>query len=100
MGRSREDLQTVLEGITGNVYFQPPPSLQIAYPCIVYAKYISKSQFADGMPYIYDKRYQVTVIDQDPDSQIPDKVAILPMCLHNRSFVVNNLNHDVFNLYF
>ena len=100
MARPRTDLQTILEGITENVYFQSPPSDEMQYPCIVYAKYISKSQFADGMPYIYDKRYQVTVIDPDPDSEIPDMVALLPMCLHNRSFVVNNLNHDVFNLYF
>jgi hypothetical protein len=39
-------------------------------------------------------------MDQDPDSLIPDKVALLPKCVHNRSYVVNNLNHDVFNLYF
>jgi hypothetical protein len=72
----------------------------MAYPCIVYQRYIGKTQFADDQPYIFDERYQVTVIDRDPDSAIPAKVAALPMCIKNRFFVVNNMNHDVFNLYF
>lgn len=101
MGR-RLDLQGILETLigTGNVYFQPPASIQMAYPCIVYERYIAITLFADDNPYTYRKCYQVTVIDQDPDSQIPDKVALLPLCRHNRFFVANNLNHDVFNLYY
>jgi len=70
------------------------------YPCIVYNRDFADTQFAGNNPYNYVKRYQVTVIDRDPDSVIPDKVAALPMCLFNRFFVANNLNHDVFNLYF
>lgn len=70
------------------------------YPCIVYQRYNAKTDFADNQPFRHTKRYQVTVIDADPDSPIPDKVAALPMCLHNRFFVVDNLNHDVFNLYY
>ncbi len=100
MARSQAELQELLLGIAENVYFQPPTNLQLVYPCIVYARYIAKSQFADGMPYIHDKRYQVTIIDQNPNSEFYDPVSLLPMCVHNRSFVVNNLNHDVFNLYF
>jgi hypothetical protein len=42
----------------------------------------------------------VTVIDQDPDSEIPDKVAQLPMTTFDRWFAANNLNHDVFDVYF
>jgi hypothetical protein len=70
------------------------------YPCIVYQRYIAKTQFADGVPYVYDERYQVTVIDPNPDSTIPGKVAALPKCIKNRFYVVQNLNHDVFNLYY
>lgn len=72
----------------------------MAYPCIVYQRYTAKTQFADGVPYIHDTRYQVTAIDSDPDSIIPSKLAELPTCIKNRFFVVNNLNHDVFDLYF
>jgi hypothetical protein len=74
--------------------------MQIQYPCIVYQRYNAQTVFADNLPFRRTKRYQVTVIDADPDSSIPDEVAKLPMCTHNRFFVANNLNHDVFNLYF
>lgn len=72
----------------------------MAYPAIVYQNYIADTAFADNAPYRYTHCYQVTVIAQDPDSDVSDKVAALPMCRHNRSFVANNLNHEVFNLYY
>ena len=98
----RAALQAVLEGILGspNVYFQPPPSVQMSYPCIVYQRDTILAGFADGVPYRHAKRYQVTVIDPNPDSGFVDAIANLPLCAHNRFFVVSNLNHDVFNLYY
>jgi hypothetical protein len=42
----------------------------------------------------------VTVIHRDPDNLVHEKVAALPMCLYNRFFTADNLNHDVFVLYF
>lgn len=70
------------------------------YPCIVYQMDKAQTKFADNNPYRYAKRYQVTVIDRDPDSTIPDKVAALPACTFDRFFVTDNLNHFVFTLYF
>jgi hypothetical protein len=102
MARPRSELQDILEGVLGstNVYFQPPPSLAMVYPCIVYKRDLSKTEFADNAPYSHTLRYQVTVIDRDPDSFIPTKVAALPMCLFNRFYTADGLNHDVFNLFF
>ena len=100
MGQRRLDLQTLLETLAPNVYFQPPDNLQMQYPCIVYQRYIASTAFADNIPYTYNERYQVTVIDRNPDSDIPDKVKLLPQCIKNRFFVVNNLNHDVYDLYY
>lgn len=82
------------------VYFQPPANIEMQYPCIVYNKDGDDTKFADNNPYSSSKRYEVTVIDSDPDSLIPDKVATLPLCTRTASFVVDNLNHDVFTLYF
>lgn len=98
----RLELQTLLEGVLGsrNVYFQPPTNDRIQYPCIVYQRDNAKTEFAANAPYTHTKRYSVTVIDEDPDSEIPDKVAALPLCIRNRFFVADKLNHDVFNLYF
>lgn len=98
----RLQLQSLLEEILGSrfVYFQPPANVQMEYPCIVYAKDSADTRFADNSPYRYNKRYQVTVIDRNPDSSIPDKVAALPMTLFTRWFAADNLHHDVFNVYF
>jgi hypothetical protein len=95
----RLQLQNLLETITDKVYFQPPANVQMEYPCIVYQKDGATSRFAGNIPYRYNRRYQVTVIDRNPDSEITDKVAALPMCVFDRSFVAENLNHDVFSLY-
>jgi len=58
------------------------------------------SEFADNDPYKYSKRYQVTVIDRDPDSIIPDKLAKQRLCTFNRAYQADSLNHFVFNIYF
>ena len=98
----RLDLQTLLKGIleTDNVYFQPPPTVQMNYPCIVYRRDSANTIFAGDKPYRYAKRYQVIYIDSDPDSNIPAKIAALPMCVFNRFYTADNLNHDVYNLFF
>lgn len=105
MAHDRSELQALLESCmdsanTANVYFQPPPNVQMVYPAIVYNRDNANTKFAANSPYRHTKRYQVTVIDRDPDSKIPDRVASLPMCLFNRYFAADGLNHDVFTLYF
>lgn len=57
-------------------------------------------QHADDRPYLTTKRYQVTVMDRNPDSTIVDAVKQLELCTYDRFFTVNNLNHDVFKLFF
>lgn len=98
----RLELQTILEALLGtrNVYFQPPANVKMVFPAIVYQRDTTDTRFADNFPYLRTKRYQVTVIDRDPDSGIPDRVAQLPMCSHSRYFTFENLNHDVYDLYF
>lgn len=99
---SRLDLQTILEVVLGssNVYFQPPESVNMHYPCIVYSRRLVDTTFADDGPYINRLQYQVTVIDKNPDSLIPMRLADLPMCIFERHYTVDNLNHDVYKLYY
>jgi len=98
----RLQLQSLLEGLLGtrNVYFQPPANVQMQYPCIVYNRDSANTKFADNHPYNFTKRYQLTVIDQDPDSPIPSRIGALPLCTFDRFFTADNLNHDVFTLFF
>lgn len=100
--QSRLDLQELLETLLGssNVYFQPPNNVSMQYPCIVYRRDFVDSKFADNIPYRHSKRYQVTVIDKDPDSPIPSRIAALPLTSFDRFFTAENLNHDVYNVYF
>ncbi len=96
----RADLQALLETITPHVYFQPPTNVQLQYPCIKYERDDDLVRHAGNKLYIHRKRYLVTVIDSDPDSTLPDAVRNLPYCAFDRHYVGDNLNHDVFNLYF
>jgi hypothetical protein len=96
----RLQLHQLLEAFTENVYFQPPVNVQLKYPCIIYKRDFADTKFADDKPYKHMLRYAITVIDRDPDSDIPSKVAALPMSLFNRFYTADNLNHDVYSVYF
>ena len=96
----RLKLQQLLETFTDNVYFQPPENVRLEYPCIIYERNYADTKFADDNPYTHVIRYMIIVIDQNPDSEIPGKVASMPMSIFNRFYTVDNLNHDVFNVFF
>lgn len=99
----RLELQAILAAMAPNpfkAHFQPPPNLRMSYPCIVYQRDNAETEFAGNRPYSYTQRYSVTLIDPDPDSSILAKIAALPMCIFNRHYVVDGLNHDVFVLYY
>jgi hypothetical protein len=102
MSGSRVALQALLEALVPDekVYFQPPANVEMQYPCITYERDYARTEFADNAPYRHTKRYQVTVIDRSPDSEIPDMVARLPLCSYQRHYTADNLHHDVFDLYF
>ena len=99
---TRLELHEVLCNIIGsrNVYYQPPESIKMNYPAIVYSRNDISNKYGDDIPYIQSVSYQVTVIDKDPDSTIVSDVAKLPYCRFNRHFTSDNLNHDVFTLYY
>lgn len=99
---TRLEFQDILEGVLGteSVYFQPPTSTQMTYPAIVYNRDYRAVKYADNVAYSGITRYQVTVIDRNPDSLTPDKVGNLPMSTFVRHFVSDQLNHDIYDVYF
>jgi hypothetical protein len=106
MGR-RLDLQALLQSLIGvrsdgksNVYFQPPSTVTMSHPCIVYELSQIDAKRADNRLYSSTNRYMVTVIDQNPESEIPGKVLALPMCSFDRHYTYDGLNHDVVRLYY
>lgn len=99
---SRIELHDILCGIMGNAnaYYQPPESMKLKYPCIVYSLTDISKRNANNHPYKQDRKYQITVIDKNPDSTIPDRVLLLPYARFANKFTSDNLNHFVFDLYF
>ena len=96
----RLELHEILCDILGtrNVYFQPPASLKMEYPAIRYSREDIENTSADNLTYKQDRFYQIIVIDRDPDSEIVHKVSRLPMCIFDRHYTSDNLNHDVFTI--
>lgn len=85
---------------SGNVYFQPPPTVKMQYPCIIYSRSNINTDFADNLPYRHKTRYQVTVVDSNPDSTIHEQLGMLPLSSYDRFYVADNLNHDVYTIFF
>lgn len=98
----RADLQILLENILGsrNVYCDPLESVRMNYPAIRYSRSKIDNTFANNSVYRQDNRYEVIVMYYDPDSELPGLISRLPKCSHDRSYVSDNLHHDVFTLYF
>ena len=107
MGR-RLDLHHALEdvfekatGMSSNkrVYYQPPASLKLAYPCILYKLSEMPPTFANNYPYQIEHEYELTVIDKDPNSMIRELVSQLKHCRLTRTYESDNLHHYVFRIY-
>ncbi len=82
-----------------NVYFQPPESVKLKYPAIVYNRNRIENTSADNIVYKQAVSYSITVIDRDPDSEIVERVSMIPHIMYDRGYVSDNLNHDVFRLF-
>lgn len=112
--RTRLELDEKLRELLGspNVYFSPPESVKLKYPCIVYHRTGADVKNADNGVYGLHFQYTVTIIDKDPDfgkfkdpswgqdSLVEAFLFRFPMCRYINHRTVNNLNHDTFYLYY
>lgn len=100
---SRLRMQTKLEAILGsrNVYFAPPESVKIKYPCFVYGYSRFSKRNANDKAYTVTPHYDVTYISKNPDSGMIDTMLeSFSMCSHIDSYMADNLNHDKFDVYY
>lgn len=96
-----EELVTILG--SRNVYFQPPESIKLKYPCIIYERYNASQKFANNKTYSFRQGYEITYIDANPDGNASFKdnlINRLEMVRYNRHFKADNLNHDVYIIYY
>lgn len=102
MAKPRKELHQILVDILGskNVYFQPPESIKLNYPCIIYHRAKNKVNYADDEIHIHYRQYEGIVIDKNPDSEIPDKLEKLQYCSLDKVYTADNLNHYAFTIFF
>ncbi len=94
-----DELRTVLG--SDNVYFNPPESVKLKYPAIVYEIDDLMSMHANNKNYHNHIGYSVMVIDQDPDSTIYlDLLKHFPMSSFRNAYPSNNLSHFVLLIYY
>lgn len=100
--RKRIELHSLLVSIlrSPNVYFQPPPSVKLKYPCIIYQRSYVDTEHADNIPYRLQPRYSITFVSQDPDSPIPFAIAKLPTAKFDRAYTADGLNHTIYTIYY
>ncbi len=101
MEKTRLTLQTALEEFMGNrnVYYQPPASIKLKYPCILYEMSRINQIPADNRTYLKYKEYTLTIIHSDADSTLPDDILdAFEMIAFDRTYRADGLYHDVFTI--
>ncbi len=102
MSQKRIDIGVRLREILGNtnVYFQPPETIKLKYPCAIYNLEGVNHRHANDRVYKSDPRYAVTFITKDPDNTYYDSmIENFKHCRFDRRFIADNLYHDVFTIY-
>lgn len=103
MARSRIEFDSKLREALGssNVYFQPPESVKLKYPCIIYELSDLDTRHADNKAYKKDVAYDVTIITKDPEFfLIEDILDLFSMVRFNRPYMADNLNHYNYTIYY
>ena len=82
------------------VYFQPPESIKMTYPAIVYERSDIPNRFANDNVYLQAIKYKVTIVDRDPDSEIVTRMSKFKTARFDKHYVIDGLNHDTFTIYY
>lgn len=96
-------LQAELETLLGsrNVYYQPPESVKMSYPCIKFNRQAPAVRRADGIRYKKDNCWNLTVITTDPETDLGERLAEhFDKCEIDRYYVYDNLTHCALTLYY
>lgn len=107
MDESRLELHEILARILDvtepdgdrHTYYNPPTSVMMKLPAIRYSINQIKPIFANNAIYSTNPSYEVTLIDDNPDSKYVDKILRIPYCSFDRHYIANNLNHFVFTIH-
>lgn len=86
-------------GATDRVYFSAPTHMK--YPCIRYDDNGDEINYGDNKRYYVKRRWTITVIDPDPDSEIPaNLMEHFDYCSKDRVYASDGLFHFVLSLFY
>jgi hypothetical protein len=92
-------LSCPISGSDCRAYFQAPTS-GMKYPAILYELDDIDTRHANNRKYISTRRYNVTLIDKDPDSPYVERLLSLITSQFDRHYIKDNLHHFVFTIYY
>lgn len=101
MAKTRIELQEALEDFLGshNVWYQPPETIKLKYPCIIYELGRIDQVYADNRTYLKNKSYTLTLIHREADSTLPDDILdAFEGISFDRPYKADNLYHEVYTL--
>lgn len=83
-------------------YYDPPATIRMYYPCIIFHLSDQDSKYADNMAYLRNLRWDVTVVDPvSTNGEIyVGELTSLPHCRFGRHYVADNLHHYTFSIYY
>lgn len=98
---NRIDLHNLLLKLAGpNVYYQIPSNMKMKYPAVKYERGRIDNNHADNIVYSQNTSYTITVISKNPDEPIVEKISKIPTCEYDRDYIIDNLYHTVFKIYY
>lgn len=102
MARTRVELDRILRKTLGssNVYFDPPESFKLKYPCIIYSLGGHSETFADNAQYYGMKRYSLLYVTQNADDPMAETLDELQYCRLTRPYTSDGLFHYAYEIYF
>lgn len=83
-------------GETPSLYYQPPESMRLTYPCFVYHFDSFQNRNADNVKYTTRVSFDVTYITRSPTSRVPSRTNKIPLMSFDRYYTADNLHHYVY----
>ena len=102
MNEKRKELQDILEYILGSkqVYFQPPETIKMSYPAIVFSIEGIINKKANNGNYTFNYKFNINVIAKTLiNDDVLNKLFALEYCSFDRSYKSDGLYHYVFTIY-
>lgn len=100
--KRRLKLDKLLRDTLGStqVYYQPPESVQMEYPCIRYNMAKVPVDYADDGVYLIRAKYIVTYITTEPDDEMKESLVMALKTPVIQIYAADGLYHYVYEVYY